>query len=103
MLAADRIYLAADGVGVACQPSLRGEILEFRGKDQTMRRGEFRKYFKSMGPVVLPVIHVLDSSQAKRNLATVIECGAPGAFLINHDFDVDRFLPIIEDCILRKS
>ena len=63
-----------------------------------MRRGEFRKYFKSMGPVVLPVIHVLDSSQAKRNLATVIECGAPGAFLINHDFDVDRFLPIIEDC-----
>ena len=63
-----------------------------------MHRGEFRKYFKSMGPVVLPVIHVLDSPQAKRNLATVAECGAPGAFLINHDFDVAQFLPIIEDC-----
>ena len=63
-----------------------------------MHRGEFRKYFKSMGPVVLPVIHVLDSLQAKRNLATVAECGAPGAFLINHDFDVAQFLPIIEDC-----
>ena len=63
-----------------------------------MRRGEFRKYFKSMGPVVLPVIHVLDSPQAKRNLATVVDCGAPGAFLINHDFDVDQFLPIIDDC-----
>jgi len=63
-----------------------------------MHRGEFRKYFKSMGPVVLPVIHVLDTRQARRNLARVIECGAPGAFLINHDFEVDRFLPIIEDC-----
>ncbi len=63
-----------------------------------MYRSEFRKYFKCMGPVVLPVIHVLDSAQAKRNLATAIECGAPGAFLINHDFEVARFLPIIEDC-----
>jgi|TARA_B100000315_G_scaffold138469_1_gene127478 adenine phosphoribosyltransferase len=63
-----------------------------------MHQGEFRKYFKTMGPVVLPVIHVLDAPQAKRNLATVIECGAPGAFLINHDFDVAQFLPIIEEC-----
>ena len=73
-------------------------IPHFKYGDQAMYRGEFRKYFKSMGPVVLPVIHVLDALQAKKNLATVIECGAPGAFLINHDFDVDRFLPIIEDC-----
>ncbi len=51
-----------------------------------------------MGPVVLPVIHVLDDEQAKRNLAVAIRCGAPGAFLINHDFEVSRFLPIIEEC-----
>ncbi len=63
-----------------------------------MNRGEFRKYFKTMGPVVLPVIHVLDDEQAKRNLAVAIRCGAPGAFLINHDFEVSRFLPIIEEC-----
>ena len=62
-----------------------------------MNRGEFRKYFKTMGPVVLPVIHVLDEEQAKRNLAVAIRCGAPGAFLINHDFEVSRFLPIIEE------
>ena len=49
-----------------------------------------------MGPVVLPVIHVLDSPQAKRNLATVVDCGAPGAFLINHDFGIDAFLPVLE-------
>ena len=63
-----------------------------------MNRGEFRKYFKTMGPVVLPVIHVLDVGQAKHNLATVVRCGAPGAFLINHDFEISPFLPIIEEC-----
>ena len=51
-----------------------------------------------MGPVVLPVIHVLDVGQAKHNLATVVRCGAPGAFLINHDFEISPFLPIIEEC-----
>ena len=51
-----------------------------------------------MGPVVLPVIHVLDLGQAKHNLATVVRCGAPGAFLINHDFEISLFLPIIEAC-----
>ncbi|MEC9079670.1 MAG: adenine phosphoribosyltransferase, partial [Pseudomonadota bacterium] len=63
-----------------------------------MKRVEFRKYFKTMGPVVLPVIHVLDDEQGKRNLAVAIRCGAPGAFLINHDFEVSQFLPIIEEC-----
>ena len=63
-----------------------------------MNRGEFCKYFKTMGPVVLPVIHVLDLGQAKHNLATVVRCGAPGVFLINHDFEISLFLPIIEAC-----
>ena len=63
-----------------------------------MQRAAFHRSFSTPGPVVLPVIHVLDSAQAKRNLATVIRCGAPGAFLINHDFEISQFVPIIEEC-----
>lgn len=47
--------------------------------------------------LVTPVIHVLDTGQALRNLDIVDAAGCPGAFLINHDFPVDRFLPILED------
>ncbi|MCB1378621.1 MAG: adenine phosphoribosyltransferase [Alphaproteobacteria bacterium] len=60
-----------------------------------MDRVAFRKYFKSVGPVVLPVIHVLDNAQAERNVRVLVGEGAAGVFLINHDFDVSRFLPII--------
>lgn len=60
-----------------------------------MKRQDFRKLFKSVGPAVLPVIHVTDNAQAERNVRVLVEEGAPGCFLINHDFDVDRFLPII--------
>lgn len=60
-----------------------------------MKRFDFRKLFKSVGPAVLPVIHVTDNQQAVRNVRLLIEEGAPGCFLINHDFGVDRFLPII--------
>lgn len=60
-----------------------------------MRRHEFRKLFKSVGPAVLPVIHVLDEAQAERNVRILIAEGAPGCFLINHDFGVEPFLPII--------
>jgi hypothetical protein len=60
-----------------------------------MNRHEFRKLFKSVGPAVLPVIHVLDNEQAERNVRILVGEGAPGCFLINHDFGVDRFLPII--------
>ena len=60
-----------------------------------MNRHEFRKLFKCVGPVVLPVIHVLDNAQAERNVRVLVGEGAPGCFLINHDFGVDRFLPII--------
>ena len=66
-----------------------------------MDRTAFHKLFKSPGPVVLPVIHVLDSPRTARNLTHVIRAGAPGAFLINHDFGPEQFLPIIRD--MRRS
>jgi hypothetical protein len=60
-----------------------------------MKRQDFRKLFKTVGPAVLPVIHVLDEGQAERNVRILISEGAPGCFLINHDFGVDPFLPIV--------
>ncbi len=60
-----------------------------------MKRSEFHKHFKSVGPVVLPVIHVLDVAQAERNARIAIGEGAAGVFLINHDFAYPRLLPII--------
>lgn len=61
-----------------------------------MDRSEFHRFFKSPGPVVLPVIHVQDAPQTMRNIATLIRAGAPGAFVINHDFDLPTFLPILK-------
>ena len=58
---------------------------------------EFHKLFKSPGPVVLPVIHVLDTPRTLLNVGEVIAAGAAGCFLINHDFEPDSFLPIIQD------
>lgn len=60
-----------------------------------MQRDAFHKLFKVPGPVVLPVIHVLDNVRTLRNVSEVIGAGAPGCFLINHDFEPERFLPII--------
>ncbi len=60
-----------------------------------MNRHEFRKMFKTVGPAVLPVIHVLDKAQAERNVRILIGEGAAGCFLINHDFGIEPFLPII--------
>lgn len=62
-----------------------------------MHRAAFHKLFKSPGPVVLPVLHVLDSPRTARNVDTLIGAGAPGCFLINHDFEPAQFLPIIRD------
>lgn len=62
-----------------------------------MHRTEFHKLFKSTGPVVLPVIHVLDTPRTLRNVREVISAGAAGCFLINHDFGPETFLPIIRD------
>ena len=62
-----------------------------------MNRNKFHKLFKSPGPVVLPVIHVLDSARTLKNVEILVDAGAPGCFLINHDFAPDQFLPIIRD------
>ena len=62
-----------------------------------MDRVSLHKLFKSPGPVVIPVVHVLDVAQTERNLRIVIGEGAAGAFLINHDFSVERFLPIVRE------
>ena len=42
-----------------------------------------------------PVVHVVDDEQIARNLEIIIGEGAQGVFLINHDFGVDEFLPLI--------
>jgi hypothetical protein len=60
-----------------------------------MKRHEFRKLFKTVGPAVLPVIHVQNERQAESNVRILIGEGAAGCFLINHDFGVERFLPIV--------
>ena len=60
-----------------------------------MNRFELRKFFKTQGPAILPVIHVLNNDQACANVSVAMSEGAAGVFLINHDFDVDEFLPII--------
>ena len=61
-----------------------------------MNRIEFRKFFAFDHAVVLPVIHVLDVEQTVRNINIAVDCGCPGVFLINHDFGIETFLPIIE-------
>lgn len=60
-----------------------------------MGRAAFRNSFSSQGPVVLPVIHVLDTEQAVRNVEIATEGKAHGVFLINHDFEKERLIPII--------
>jgi len=60
-----------------------------------LNREQFRKRFNAQGLVVLPVIHVLDNLQTELNITRAMEAGCPGVFLINHDFSVDQFLPII--------
>lgn len=61
-----------------------------------MDRYTCKKTFGSVGPVVLPVIHVLDQDQIDRNVAVAFGAGAPGVFLINHDFPYPQFVPLIE-------
>ena len=62
-----------------------------------MNRNDFHKLFKTPGPVVLPVIHVLDTPRTLRNVGVLLEAGAQGCFLINHDFEPEKFLPIIRE------
>ncbi len=60
-----------------------------------MNRVEFHDFFGDAAPIILPVIHVIDHDQTASNIETLIDAGISGCFLINHDFGVDRFLPII--------
>lgn len=60
-----------------------------------MNRVQFKRQFNTEAPAVLPVIHVTDNIQTVRNIQIAINGGCPGVFLINHDFPVDEFLPII--------
>jgi len=62
-----------------------------------MNRMEFRKFFKVAGPAVLPVIHVQDIEQTTRNVTAAVSEGAQGVFLINHDFAVEVFVPIVRE------
>ncbi len=62
-----------------------------------MDRAEFRSIFGCRGPVVLPVIHVLDTARTLANVDVLSGEGAPGCFLINHDFGVEEFLPIVRE------
>ena len=61
-----------------------------------MQASEFHTIFDSPGPVILPVIHVLDESLTAANIDHVVDAGLNGCFLINHDFGIGPFLPIIE-------
>lgn len=61
-----------------------------------MQRSEFHQFFDTPGPVVLPVIHVLDEAQTAAGIEHVIDAGLKGCFLINHDFGIEPFLPILE-------
>lgn len=66
-----------------------------------MNQMEFHKYFKSPGPVILPVVHSLDPAQTERNVQIAVHGGAPGVLLINHDISVEAFLPIIRTTRIR--
>ncbi|MGI9407922.1 MAG: BtpA/SgcQ family protein [Hyphomicrobiaceae bacterium] len=60
-----------------------------------MDRKTFRQLFKTTGPAVLPVIHATDVEQVVRNVRTIVEGRAQGIFLINHDFEHEKLVPII--------
>ena len=62
-----------------------------------MTRLDFLKLFKVVGPAVFPVIHVQNAQQTTRNIGVAVAEGAQGVFLINHDFGVEDFLPIIRE------
>jgi len=62
-----------------------------------MNRTEFRAKFGAHGPVVLPVIHVLETERTLKNISVLQGQGCRGCFLINHDFGVPAFLEILKD------
>ena len=66
-----------------------------------MQRSVFHKLFDTEYAVILPVIHVIDQAQTSTNISKLRDAGIKGCFLINHDFDVEAFLPIIRS--IRKQ
>ena len=66
-----------------------------------MNRAEFHDFFKNSGPIILPVIHVISKTQTAVNINKLIAADIKGCFLINHDFDMETFLPIIRS--IRKD
>jgi len=60
-----------------------------------MDRQTLKNLFETSAPVVLPVVHVLDNAQAESNVDMALAGGCRGVFLINHDFEPARFMPII--------
>ena len=62
-----------------------------------MDRNEFHTKFGNAGPIVLPVIHVLDTEQAATNVEVARKGGCPGVYLINHDFEKEKLVPIIKE------
>ena len=60
-----------------------------------MDRVQIRRKFNTVGPAVLPVIHVQDEAQAQENVKIAFNEGAQGVFLINHDFPKEQLLPIL--------
>lgn len=60
-----------------------------------MNRTDFHHRFDCNGPVVIPVIHVLDVEQTARNIDIAVDAGVAGVFLINHDFPIEPFLPMV--------
>lgn len=62
-----------------------------------MNRHDFKKRFGASGPVILPVIHVLDAEQGRRNIEAAKDGGCPGVFLINHDFEKEKLVPVIKE------
>lgn len=61
-----------------------------------MDRSDFHKLFKTRGPAVLPVIHVEDFEQTRRNVELVLSEGAHGVFLINHGYSFKDLISILK-------
>ena len=60
-----------------------------------MNRWAFRRRMGGPGPAVTPVIHALDLDQVAGNVRIAVAAGVAGVFLINHDFEKERLIPLI--------
>ena len=62
-----------------------------------LNQSDFHARFQSPGPVILPVIHVLDAPRTQDNIERLIDAGLKGCFLINHDFEKEALIPILRE------